>query len=945
MPSKHPALLSDERQNVKKAHARAIQSTLAYMVLPGIWGRLKSLFTSGFHTSAYFMALIFYAVRLLPHNHPYTLRNNIGNFGLLHVIGQAGNNLRYSWKNMDQILVFFTIISGLFILFAQIILFTLALLTFKPVIASDGHAASDCSRSISHICRTSEQKTHDLAMIAFDHIFGLPGVFKSCLTTAEKCEIEELTPSMLDQDTNTRYPTPFHLALQSMLYFYSMGMFFIGVIILLYFATVVVSETAATGSPFGQRYNKTWIPLRIMLFFTLLTPMTSGAYQGMNIAQFLVFQSAIAGSNLASNSWDKFISILVNKTNEELTDVLTSAKDNISGHQGFLATPNIPELDELIQFMYVAKACQIAVDNDDHLQKRIDPVDSIKPYLVTTPPVINTNTNTYSIPKYLPLLSASYKDALAHSRHGDLHIYFGSHISDKEHPNYKRHAREKGNVWPICGRLGMTVEQHHSLGSPAFNIQEFYYELIKDLWNNEKINKQAICKEDQILRGNKTCTPEKEAVFVEAITKEYGKLITDGMKKILEDAKIKNGGTSSMIHTITARGWVGASLWYNRVADMNGKVTGAVSNPPAIQQFPLMMEEVASFKQSVSESIDPNMLFNPIARNTQPIAFSQPSYQKIASFLNRSFTIWGINNDLSQLAQGPFLAMITKVFGLNGMYDMLNDPGASPLAQLSALGKGMMAASLRNIGGGYATNLLSGPFFKQFKMEAVANIMGSFGQKLGYATLVMSFVLYYILPLMPFIYFFFAFSAWVKSIFEAIVAMPLWALSFIMRWDGEGIAGPGASNGVMFLFEIFLRPILIVFGLLTSIITFSAIITIMNDIFTIAISNIGGFDKASVIQESGTTIVASALRGPIDELFFSIVYVVAVYLFATSSFKLIDMIPNAILRWMNFSENGFQDDHENLAGEISSGASRSGELASSKLSGQTLSGSQQAALS
>ena len=98
MPSKHPALLSDERQNVKKAHARAIQSTLAYMVLPGIWGRLKSLFTSGFHTSAYFMALIFYAVRLLPHNHPYTLRNNIGNFGLLHVIGQAGNNLQYSWK-------------------------------------------------------------------------------------------------------------------------------------------------------------------------------------------------------------------------------------------------------------------------------------------------------------------------------------------------------------------------------------------------------------------------------------------------------------------------------------------------------------------------------------------------------------------------------------------------------------------------------------------------------------------------------------------------------------------------------------------------------------------------------------------------------------------------------------------------------------------------------
>ena len=63
-------------------------------------------------------------------------------------------------------------------------------------------------------------------------------------------------------------------------------------------------------------------------------------------------------------------------------------------------------------------------------------------------------------------------------------------------------------------------------------------------------------------------------------------------------------------------------------------------------------------------------------------------------------------------------------------------------------------------------------------------------------------MLFYIIPFMPFIYFFFAVGTWVKAIFEAMVGVPLWALAHI-RIDGQGLPGDAAMNGYYLLLEIF----------------------------------------------------------------------------------------------------------------------------------------------
>jgi conjugal transfer/type IV secretion protein DotA/TraY len=176
------------------------------------------------------------------------------------------------------------------------------------------------------------------------------------------------------------------------------------------------------------------------------------------------------------------------------------------------------------------------------------------------------------------------------------------------------------------------------------------------------------------------------------------------------------------------------------------------------------------------------------------------------------------------------------------------------------------------------------------------------------------FILYYIVPFLPFIYFFFAVGGWVKGIFEAMVGVPLWALAHI-RIDGEGLSGQAAINGYFLIFEIFLRPILIIFGFLASILIFSALVEVLNEIFNLVVANVGGFDVNEEANDTaGTGISYMAFyRTAVDELFFTIIYAVVVYMIGQSCFKLIDQIPNNILRWMNQNVATFNDSREDPA--------------------------------
>jgi conjugal transfer/type IV secretion protein DotA/TraY len=168
------------------------------------------------------------------------------------------------------------------------------------------------------------------------------------------------------------------------------------------------------------------------------------------------------------------------------------------------------------------------------------------------------------------------------------------------------------------------------------------------------------------------------------------------------------------------------------------------------------------------------------------------------------------------------------------------------------------------------------------------------------------FALFYVVPFLPFLYFFFSVGGWIKGIFEAMVGVPLWALAHI-RIDGQGLPGDAAANGYYLIFEVFLRPILMLFGLLGSILIFAAAVRVLNDIWDLVVHNLSGFD----MEEQGTDLADPEFyRGPVDEFFFLVIYTIIVYMIGVSAFKMVYLVPNQILRWMGQSVSTFGDQTE-----------------------------------
>src|SRR5690606_7974443 len=148
---------------------------------------------------------------------------------------------------------------------------------------------------------------------------------------------------------------------------------------------------------------------------------------------------------------------------------------------------------------------------------------------------------------------------------------------------------------------------------------------------------------------------------------------------------------------------------------------------------------------------------------------------------------------------------INAIFGTQGLFAMCQNTDTHPLAQLSILGKGLVEASIRNILGGVGFGIVNALLPNQIGafMGAASGMLFSIAS----ITIVMGFMLFYVMPFMPFLYFFFAVGGWIKGLFEAMVGMPLWALAHLRIEEG-GLPGSAGMDGYYLLLEIFIRPIL-----------------------------------------------------------------------------------------------------------------------------------------
>jgi hypothetical protein len=892
-----------------------VGSVLKYSCLPGIIPRTAQFFGSGFGHVALYMAFIYRSINLLPDTHPYLKAENIGRFGVKHVIAEAGNNLKFDKNHLDQIAIYFLLLAGIVILLLQFFLLLLGILMPQAFAGSLGYLGN--FTGLAGFFQTpppvAARSANDIAFLLLDYVFGLPPVtpgptasfFNSCLGQAPGNCLNHAAIAFPTAPTPIPFPSGMHQGLHLLVEFYNTGILVVGLLILMYFVVVTTVETAATGTPFGRRFNRLWVVLRLIFAVALLVPI----HNGFNTAQVMTLRIAKWGSSFATNAWDGF-----------LTDLTAGWITPLGDPANLVATPNVPELNTLLEFIFTARTCLhieaemrgrdigVYIVRSSQEAEAIDGNTFIGDPLAPPAPVNQLFVNNGAAGSGI-----TYANALAFSNNKDFTIYFGEldpavgvgALSTADPIYYKEFM---GFVRPICGALTINIENVDEPGPMA--VQEAYFDMIKVLWTDGNIDllgsNLALW---HLPIGNKdpgVALPDR--VFVDNLMTTFaaqaGGAVAAGVAAEIGSVNWTSG--------LGQLGWGGAALWYNKVAELNGSIYSAIQGLPLPKLYPEIMEYVKRQRMQTNNSIDPLTQYSPYFQGTNSIDFRTPEEEYMAIALYAAYITFYDGTE-ETWTSNPLLNGIKALFGLDGLYSMAANPTVHPLAQIVGIGKSLVESSVVMLGATVGSSILSRVFSKVPEIEGITQMAAQSLGGIAKIGLMLGFVLYYVVPFMPFIYFFFAVGGWVKGIFEAIVGMPLFALAHV-RIDGNGLPGPAAMNGYFLLLEILLRPILIIFGLLAAISIFAAQVNVLHDIWWIVVSNVAGFDNTAA-PAAGIGSMDFYVNA-ISHFFFTVMYAIIVYLIGVSCFKLIDLIPNYILRWLNAGVSTFgektQDPADNL---------------------------------
>ncbi len=855
-----------------------------YALLPGIIPRINAFIESGFGWLAFMMAVIYNGVRLLPNDHAYLNPRNMGKYGIRHVIAEAANNLVIKKENIDQVIIFFALLIGFVLLILQCAGLALGILV-KP--AAAGGLAAFAGLFTTPECVNPGAQCLDIAHMLLDKVFGVPEIFNSKFAPA---------------GTGFGAIPVFNRALQELFQYYSYAILIVGIVIFLYYILLVVGETANTGTPFGRRFNHIYAPLRLVAAIGLLVPLN----YGLNSAQYITLLAAKFGSGFATNSWIIF--------NNELA----AADTPVGTHnETLIARPKPADITHIVAYMSVVQTCKEAY----RVSYPTPPnVRDVRGWLVK-----NENGNTFAEEMDD---AYDYADALAFYNSRDITIVFGHRFPDATDKNYT------GDVEPTCGEITIhtNVAGNADGSEPGdqrvgpYLLQRAFFEMVRDLLFDDDLlefSERAVSIYEGFPEDPCAVGAGLPGECIQLPDSEFKKTVVAGVAGTylgeMETAYNTMIGIGATFYDIPdellARGWGGAAIWYNRIAEWNGGLFTAAINTPTPGKVPMIMENIQEERRSHDEAVDTENRYCPSVQGFRAVSLVQGRDLPIGKTLCEAYKYWftdgkGLASDL-QTSGNVFFDLLNSVFGIGGLFTMRENDDVHPLAQLSALGKSIIEASIRNLlsalvfsaGGGM------GEIIGTHLGAAASAISGMF---VAFTTvgLTIGFMLYYILPFMPFMYFFFAVGGWVKTIFEAMVGVPLWALAHL-RVDGNGFSGDAASNGYFLIFEIFIRPVLTVFGLIAAMAIFSAMARTLNGVFDLVVENLTGFDCTDC-----NTVGAAGIefkRNPIDEFFFTIIYTILVYMLATSSFKMIDQIPNSILRWMGAGVQSFGDQRDDPA--------------------------------
>jgi conjugal transfer/type IV secretion protein DotA/TraY len=519
---------------------------------------------------------------------------------------------------------------------------------------------------------------------------------------------------------------------------------------LLYVTTHAVIDTAHLGKPMGN-FSEVWLPIRMGLGVVLAVPLPS--QQGFNPAQEILYYAAEWGIGAADTIWT-----------QSLTALTTNASPII--------VPPSPQADELAQGLFMSEACMAAANT---LAARSQ-----------TPPWV---------------AAATFQNNAAWDAGPSLTVAFNG-------------DRSQGFGEAACGGVSLTPPAAIDPSSPVFSIAQGL--LITQQGAEQDLDTVVAPVAQQLV----------QAVMVPGATQPLptagnlpAAIVAYGTRIQQQAGALTQGAQTTPLRAFQAQatsdGWVSAGAYLMSISDVNAQI----------------LASAAAIPRAVSPQLGTGFSPSDLAEMKRVLSIATQWWNAQVARQGADYTA---NN---ALLAGKDTPAILARFGLRAelfQTFVLNQGSTiNPLASLTSMGHhmvdsfwvGLLAISETNgelEGVKEAANSTDAQVFSLGTSQVAAVAAGamerlwdtvSFFANLILLSFLTSGVYFaYVLPAIPFIYWFFGVTGWFLRIGMGMLAGPVWAASHLSP-DGSGAFSRQSMAGYALLMEIFLQPIIMVITL------------------------------------------------------------------------------------------------------------------------------------
>lgn len=674
----------------------------------------------------------------------------------------------------------------------------------------------------------------------------------------------------------------------------------VGALVVVYTTVVGVIMTAHEGEFMGKKWNNPWIPIRMVLGIACLVPSGSG-YSGIQIIMMWIIIQGIGAADTLWNTVLVYLNIAGSpyaqvtlpslQVNQSLTTIFQGLVCDASAK---MTAPNPlnPKMDQGGYFCAQNPTNPFCTGIEtifpsSSYTSQMGPQGNCGSFSYCNQALVCSASGANSIPCLACNAQITALTSIIPLLQGIAQKFVQDDYDYQHAYNYNPASKTPPPPMPpwvqnYCAANNLNPCTKDNLPDPGIGSANAPNEVVNTLY-------WPFALKPSLGQGS----------FISTVTSYYLNTVTGAVNAYISQQASNPNISDPVLQQAQTTGWIFAGAFYYYISKMAGNNLTAANpafsatpnDPSGNPQNPLRSYrnnfDAAQTLVSASSATTSSG-----ASSQTSIGAASPQFSGVGNIFQQAFVsvFEAFTNTLTPKGQSPLTALVNGGQVLLGIAEGLFVVFIG--ATVALTGAGYFDVFVLGTG---VDNPL-GPMTTTMYMIIVPLLLALLGVLIAIGG---SLAIY--LPLMPYMIFLFGVVSWFLSTIESMVAGPLVALGILSPSGQHELLGK-AEPAIMLLFFVFLRPSLMIFGLMAAMLLAVVVVTMVNVTFN--------------------SIVAQITSGdPIELILFFVAYVFLIITALNKCYEAIYIIPQRVMDWIGGHAAAREGGEGGALGEMKGGVS------------------------